>query len=255
MAKNILRVRNIRNEQTKNQNRFTVKFIGLEKLMSKAANSPNEAVRAKYNSLIDAAKSRMNYSSGQENVGILLNDTLELSLVSITLPDPMIETQDLQRFNDSSKATTKFTPMEDVSMTFYDYVNASSVAAFHIWKGLVGDKFSGSMGFRQDYILKNAEYITYGPEAPGYDEENLPSGYEEIPYLEKWRMANIYPKQIDIGEHSYENGEARRVTVTFSCDTIFPLYMGYYKEDENGNYIPSGGTPDSIAIENSYPKF
>jgi hypothetical protein len=52
-------------------------------------------------------------------------------------------------------------------------------------------------------------------------------------------MVNIYPKSIDIGEHSYEGAEVRKVQVTFSIDNIYPLYYNSGDQDPN---ISSGVT-------------
>jgi len=214
---NILSLTEVRNEQTRNTNRFTLRFYGLDKIINAAANSPFSAVRRRYEALQDALLAE----SQKDNVTTGIQETLELSLLSLTWPKIEVERQDIHRFNDSIKAVTKFAPMTEMQTVFYDYVNGSSSAMMSMWHGLVGDKTTGAIGYKQDYVIK-AEIRVYGPIAPGVSKEDL-----EKECIEIHELTNLYPVDLDLGEHSYESGEARKVTCQFAYDNFFPvMYKG-----------------------------
>jgi hypothetical protein len=197
---NILSLNGVRNEQTKNTNRWSLKFTGLDRVM--------ENVKTKAETR-NKATSPAFLSTSFPNV----KQSLELSLLSVTWPKIEIERQDIYRFNDSIKAVTKFAPMAEMQVVFYDYINGSASAIMYAWQGLVGDKRSGAIGFKEDYIC-DAELYMYGPQAPGQTEPT---------FYEKHQIVNMYPVDIDLGEHSYEGGEARKVTVLFALDNFYPL--------------------------------
>lgn len=214
---NILSLTEVRNEQTRNTNRFTLRFYGLDNIINAAATSPFAAVRRRY----DALREALLAESQKDNVTTGLQETLELSLLSLTWPKIEVERQDIFRFNDSIKAVTKFAPMTEMNTVFYDYVNGSASALMYMWHGLVGDKTTGAIGYKQDYVTR-AEIRVYGPIAPGVAKENL-----EDECIEIHELTNLYPVDVDLGEHSYEGGEARKVTCQFAYDNFFPvMYKG-----------------------------
>lgn len=233
---NIFQIQRIRNEQTINTNRWSLQFKGLKTVLNRAANSPIPAIKSRYDSarvaLGDVTK---------------IETTLELSLFSVTLPSVKLETQDISRFNDTIKAVTKFAPMEDMSVVFWDYVDGSASAIMQVWHALVGDKVTGAIGFKQDFVLPQAYFYVYGPDAPAYKGPDA-SAYEgdvapyegvntddgNIPYLQKYEIWNLFPNSVELGEHS-DAAEARKVTCTFSIDNIFPVDIQSY--GENHNYV------------------
>ena len=210
---NLFQIRNIQNSQTRNQNRFTLRFNNLDSILDKAKNHRLSGVVDRYNAVKNVI-----YKGD-----FTLAQTLELSLLTCSVPNIQIETQRIKRFNDSVAATTMFAEPEDMTVTFYDYVNGSASAIMLLWQALVGDKKTGALGFKEDFILRTAHLFMYGPDAPGYSDTELASKY-----LEKHEVINIFPKGVNLGEHTYESGEARRVEVTFSIDNIYPVeYKGY----------------------------
>lgn len=235
---NIFQIQNIRNEQTINTNRWSIQFKGLKEILTRVKNSPLPAVKARYDNCKVALGSR-----GLEQV----ETTLELSLFSVTIPSVKLETQDISRFNDTIKAVTKFAPMEDLSVVFWDYVDGSASAIMQLWHALVGDKVTGAIGFKQDFVLPQAFFFVYGPDAPAYkgeanDEavEGIGTDHGNIPYLQKYEIWNLFPNSVELGEHS-DAAEARKVTCTFSIDNIFPVDMQRYGTNEKGiaTYIPN----------------
>ena len=207
MATSILSLNNVRNEQTRNTNRFSLKFTGLGTIMSNLSNSTSIGYE-RYQAVSAAL-----LNSGQTGSTGIAN-SLELSLLSVTWPKIEIERQDIYRFNDSIKAVTKFAPMAEMQVVFYDYINGSASAIMYAWQGLVGNKKTGAIGFKEDYICDGVLEV-YGPTAPG--EGDAPTAYE------KHQIVNMYPVDVDLGEHSYEGGEARKVTVLFALDNFYPL--------------------------------
>ena len=200
MAGNIFQIRQINNAQTINSNRFTIKFPGLNnKLVNQAKTSTLFGIQDRYTAVVNA-------------VGTDPGVSLELSLFSVTLPAVVIEHQYLARFNDGVKAATKFAEMEDMTVTFWDYVNGSASAIMQLWHAFVGDKKTGAIGFKQDFVLPKASFVVYGPDAPGYPDEFVDQ--YGVPWLQKYEIINLWPKSVNLGEHSAETAEARRVEVT-----------------------------------------
>ena len=205
---NILSLNNVRNEQTKNTNRWSIKFSGLAGIMQKAAASGSLG-KDRY----DAVKDALINSSQAAAGATAIQNSLELSLLSVTWPKIEVERQDIFRFNDSMKAVTKFAPMAEMQVVFYDYINGSASAIMYAWHGLVGNKKTGAIGFKEDYVCDGFLEV-YGPTAPG----------EESPTIfEQHQIVNMYPVDVDLGEHSYEGGEARKVTVLFALDNFYPI--------------------------------
>lgn len=200
----ILRVSAIRNEQTKQTHRFTLRFKGLNRVLDRAKNSPLEAVRNRYNALAPAF----------EKPGWTVEQTLELGLLSVQVPNVMIAYEDVHRFNDSHKQLTKFEPTDEMSVVFYDYINGSASAIIGAWWALCGEKNTGAIGYKEDYVLPEASFIAFGPQAPA---EDNPIKHDE------YAIVNLAPRSVDLGEHSYENGAVRRVTCNFLFDNIYPV--------------------------------
>jgi len=212
---NIFQTRNVVNSQTKNLNRFILRFNGIQDIMKRAQNHRLQAVRDRYNGLIDAA-------GGIDGI----QRTLELSLLSCTMPNITVEKTEVPKFNDVTKATTKFTPAEDMTVTFVDYVNGSASAIMLIWQALVGDKRSGAMGFKEDFVLPQAYVYAYGPDAPGYSVEDV-----EDKWLEKHRIVNLWPSSVKLQNFDYGTAEYRKCEVTFVIDNAYPVeYRGYSSE-------------------------
>ncbi len=224
---NIFQIQRIRNEQTINTNRWSLRFKGLKSMLERAKNSPLPAVQRRYEACKVAWE--MN-TSGFESEDV--ETILELSLFSVSLPSIKLETQDISRFNDSIKAVTKFAPMDDMNVVFWDYVDGSASAIMSLWHALVGDKVTGAIGFKQDFVLPEAYFYVYGPDAPGYN--GTKTGLEtvhldegNIPYLQKYEIWNLFPNSYELGEHS-DNAEARKITCSFSLDNIFPIDIQTY---------------------------
>jgi hypothetical protein len=231
----LLQIWEVNKEQTKNSNHFSLEFTGLDKIVERARTHRFPSVRGLYQGVVTSLR---NSRFADDQISGIAK-TLELSLHSISsLPDPQIETQAIPRFNDSVRAITKFAEMEDMTVSFFDYVNGSTTGIMELWKAMVGDKFSGAMGFKEEFILPTAYLYTYGPDAPGY-EESVP------PYLEKRRIVNLFPKQVNKGEFSYESGDARKIEVTFSVDSVYLVQVGTFAKDPvTGNYTITYPTGD-----------
>ena len=223
---NIFQVERIRNEQTINTNRWSLQFKGLKNIIDAAANSPLQAVRDRYNA------TKIAFERTGDASGLSVETILELSLFSVSLPSVKLETQDISRFNDNVKAVTKFAAMDEMQVVFWDYVDGSASAIMQMWHALVGDKVTGAIGFKQDFVLKQAYFYVYGPDAPGYTGDAI-DGYEgmvdegNIPFLQKYEVWNLFPNSVELGEHS-DNGEARKVTCSFTVDNIFPVQIQSY---------------------------
>jgi hypothetical protein len=202
--------------------RYSLRFEGLDAVIARA--------QASQLTLIDSGTvtgnifTRLSPAAG--GTGATMSRNLELSLLSVTVPPIEMETVEISRFHDTSKHISKFTTMGDMNVTFYDYVDGSASAVLYIWQSLVGDKRTGAISYKGEYILAGARLTEYGPKAPAQGE-----GEEYI--LAEHQMVNIYPKSIDIGEHSYEGAEVRKVQVTFSIDNIYPVYYRGSVTDPN----------------------
>jgi hypothetical protein len=145
-----------------------------------------------------------------------ISDSLELSLLSVSLPSNEMETVEVSRFHDTVKHISKFSSIADMEVSFYDYITGSASAIMSVWHGMVGDRRTGTISYKKEYILPMARLIEYGPTAPG-------EGANPSPIAEH-AIINLYPKSVNLGEHSYESAEVRKVQVTFALDNVFPLY-------------------------------
>lgn len=214
MAGNIFQIRQINQAQTINTNRFTLRFPGLNNmLLNKAKTSTMPGIVERYN----AVKAALGDDPGT---------SLELALFSANIPNVVVARQYIAHFNDGIKAPTKFEEMEDWDTTFIDYVNGSASAIMQLWHAFVGDKKTGAIGFKQDFVLPKAYFYVYGPDAPGYSDEVADT--KGVPWLQKYEIVNIWPTKVPLGEHSSENAEARKITVTFACDNFYPVGIRVY---------------------------
>lgn len=209
---NFLNTSSIRSKTARQTNRFLLEFTGLTTLLGKITTSTAipQAVKDRYNNLSP------NFSAdGSET-------NLKLSLLSVSVPSTEMEVVDIARFHDTVKQTTRFTPQADMQVVFYDYVDGSASAIMYAWHGVVGERSSGALGYKEDYVLGTASLLEYGPTAPA---EGNTSGTVFTPdpkIIAEHKIINLYPKTIELGEHSYETAEVRKVTVTFGLDAIYP---------------------------------
>lgn len=231
MANSLLRITEVNTKTPRMSHRFSLKFNGLSAIMARAkANSAATTLTtgvSKTGSIYDRL--------GSAALGTFASDTdiqknLELSLLSVSVPAIEMETVEVARFHDTAKHIAKFSTMGDMNVTFYDYVDGSASAIIFIWQSLVGDKRTGAISYKQEYTLSEARLVEYGPKAPGRADG------EEIKLAEH-AMVNIYPKSIELGEHSYEGADIRKIQVTFSIDNIYPVY--YIKSTEDADYNAS----------------
>lgn len=230
MAENLFQIARINNKSTRNTNRFTLEFLGLESLLIAPLNSDYIGYDA-YKIRAQAVAPALSWGTAESyNV----NEALQLSLLSATIPNIQVETQRIQRFNDSVVATTKFAEPEDMTVTFYDYFNGSSSAIMQLWQSLVGDKRTGAMGFKESFVLPRAVLTEFGPDAPAFDPDNSQENDGEIPWLSKHEVINIFPKAVNLGEFTYDGADARKVEVTFSTDNVYPIGYRSFEGVEAG---------------------
>ena len=221
---NIFQIAQIRNKQTINKNRFTLEFIGLDRLLRSAKVSPLPWIRERYEAVQAAL------GSSAEDIGI----SLQISLKTFTIPKVTLGNQEIHRFNDVIRAVTKFDAMEEMPVSFIDYVGGSASAIMQLWHAFVGDKKTGAIGFKEDFVLPRAFFYVYGPDAPGYNvvegADPDPSKLEvaEVPWLQKYEIWNLFPTAVDLGEASSEDAEAREVSCTFIIDNFFPIGIRTY---------------------------
>ncbi len=223
---NVLRTYTVSKETTKNTNRFTLVFgQALTNIITNAQFYAG-GVGQRYQGL----KTALNFPN------LSIDKTLELSLLSVSFPNIEMETSPIFKFNDSYEAITKFAPTTGMQVVFYDYVKGSASAIMSMWQSLVGDKKTGAIGYKEDYVVPETDFFVFGPDAPAF--ENLDTS--TVP-IEQHRIINIYPKTVEIGEHSFESGEVRKVTVNFSFDNVFPIKI---ISNMRKSFFP-GGNPNT----------
>lgn len=208
---NIFRTSNINTKTPRTTNRFTLRFESIQQIMQRAQ-SLTAAGNAAGNRF-----ARLTAAAG--GVGVISNN-LELSLASVTIPSVEIEVSDVYRFNDSVKHVTRFAPMQDMTATFYDYIDGSASAIIQIWHGLVGDKETGAINFKSQYITQ-AKLYDFGPMTPSSTEDFPSNSSVEAP-IATYSIRNVYPRSIELGDFSYESAEVRKITVQFACDGVYP---------------------------------
>ena len=230
---NIFQISKINGKQTINTNRWSIKFVGLGSLLDQASSTKKlPGIHDRYNAVKEAL------GSGVTDIAT----NLELSLFSCQLPQVQLETQSIARFNDTIKTVTKFGEMEDMNVTFIDYVDGSASAIMQLWHSFVGDKKTGAIGFKEDYILPKAYFFVYGPDAPGYDDTYVEQ--KGVPWLQCYEIVNLFPKSINLGEHS-DAADARKVEITFALDNIYPIGIHTYKTKDGAITTPQDRYSDS----------
>ena len=209
---NIFQTAAIKSKTPRMAHRFSLEFTGLNDIMANAALRAdtytfNGASNNRYNNLVNAINTESSST---------ISEVLELSLLSVSMPSNEMETVEVSRFHDTVKHISKFSSMPDMEVSFYDYISGSASAIMSVWHGMVGDRRTGAISYKKEYILPMARLVEYGPTAPG--EGNSPEKIAEHAII------NLYPKSVNLGEHSYEGAEIRKVQVTFALDNVFPLY-------------------------------
>jgi len=226
---NIFQIAQIRNKQTINKNRWTLQFVGLESMLDKARTSSLPWIRERY----EVVKAAL----GNAEIGVGIN--LQISLKKASIPNVKLDLADINRFNDTIKTVTKFAAMEEMNVSFYDYVDGSASAIMQLWHAFVGDKKTGAIGFKEDFVLPYAYFYVYGPDAPGYTvtDNADPAKLEvnEVPWLQKYEIWNIFPNSVNLGEHADDAGP-REIECTFVIDNFFPVGIrGYNRNSTTGD--------------------
>jgi hypothetical protein len=233
----LLRLSQVNTKTPRMSHRFSLKFEGLSQIMRRvqanatltnlASTGNTSKTGGIYARLSSAA---IGGDAGAAGGSDAIMKNLELSLLSVSVPSIEMETVEVARFHDTAKHISKFSTMGDMNVTFYDYVDGSASAIMFLWQSLVGDKRTGAISYKQEYMLRSARLVEYGPKSPARDEGT------EIKLAEH-EIVNLYPKSIELGEHSYEGADIRKIQVNFSIDNIYPLY--YLNSNEDSDYTSS----------------
>ena len=166
------------------------------------------------------------FTGGNDDIVYSTNPTqvLNLSLISCTIPAFEFETGDVNRFNDTIKHITKFSPINDMSSSFYDYINGSSTAIMLAWQSVIGFKLTGEINYKSKYVC-DLDLFVYGPNRPGYkmSNDNNSTDSVEKDLIMQFKIFNAFPRSIDIGDFSYDNAEIKKVNVQFGYDMIVPV--------------------------------
>jgi hypothetical protein len=246
-SRNIFDTRNVIRETPKMGNRFllTPDSNQLEKIIFGAAGATSEGGRAASEAVKKSKLFRINeLSGGSESVfrgksGGLATDVLNLSLLSCTIPAFEFETGDVNRYNDNVKHITKFSQVNDMTTSFYDYINGSSTSIMLAWQSKVGFKLTGEIGYKSQYTC-DLDLFVYGPNRPGYpatvnNADYADSAQNEL--LMQFKIFNAYPRSVDVGDFSYDNAEIKKVQVQFGYDMIVPYKTNGRSGTANANGV------------------
>lgn len=212
---NIFQTARVKSKTPRMSHRYSLKFDALSDVLSLASRRVDTYTSTTAN--LTTAQNRYKHLQPAfgENVTDIV-DQLELSLLSVSLPSNEMETVEVSRFHDTVKHISKFSSMPDMEVSFYDYVQGSASAIMSVWHSMVGDRRTGAISYKSEYVLPMARLIEYGPTAPAEGDNPIP--------IAEHAIINLYPKSVNLGEHSYETAEVRKVQVTFAVDNVFPLY-------------------------------
>lgn len=213
---NIFQTAQIKSKTPRMSHRYSLKFDGLSDVLSLASRRVDTYTSTTAN--LTTARNRYNHLAEAFDSTSAANivNQLELSLLSVSLPSNEMETVEVSRFHDTVKHISKFSSMADMEVSFYDYVQGSASAIMSVWHSMVGDRRTGAISYKSEYVLPMARLIEYGPTAPAEGDNPTP--------IAEHAIINLYPKSVNLGEHSYETAEVRKVQVTFAVDNVFPLY-------------------------------
>jgi hypothetical protein len=228
MANNIFDTRNIIKETPKVGNRFLL-TADSTRLGTIVSGSPL------FKLLQATSKDHINLAvKGNANAidtdGSAYSTVLNLSLLSCTVPAFEFEAGELNHFNDSVKHLSKFSANNDMSATFYDYINGSSTTVMLAWQSMVGFKLTGEMGYKEDYVCDLDLYV-YGPNRPGivYNDDSADKNA-----LMQYKILNAWPRSVDIGDFSYDGAEIKKVIVQFTYDIIVPYKIAAENDAGDG---------------------
>ena len=242
-ANNIFDTRNILKETPKIGNRF---------LLTAQSDQLSDIIFGKEAETIDGKTTpgtpkskiyKLNTLAGNDDVAFRgtatgkPSDVLNLSLLSATIPAFEFETGDVNRYNDSIKHITKFSANNDMTTSFYDYINGSATTIMMAWQSKVGFKLTGEIGYKSQYTCDMDLYV-YGPNRPGYKSKNSSNASQDVDdpayeLLMHFKIFNAYPRSVDVGEFSYDSAEIKKVQVQFGYDMIVP-FKNKGKSSKNG---------------------
>ncbi len=136
-------------------------------------------------------------------------EQLKLTLAGFSLPKTETNPIMVPYLNEVRKfaGTTMF---DDFSVSFHDYVDARTAKLLWTWRSIVHDPKTGLRGLKAQYA------------AQGVIEHFAPDGGR----LRTYRMLNVWPMSLDMGEAEMGADEAMRVQVRFSCDKCYPDDQG-----------------------------
>ena len=228
MANNIFDTRNIIKETPKVGNRFLL-TADTTQLKDIVTNSPLFKLLYVTSNTDDNLKKVFGGGDDYGTVGKIA-DVLNLSLLSCTIPAFEFESGELNHFNDSVKHLSKFSSNNDMSATFYDYINGSSTTIMLAWQSAVGFKLTGEMGYKEDYAC-DMDLFVYGPNRPGivYNDDSATNDA-----LMQYKILNAWPRSVDVGDFSYDGAEIKKVIVQFTYDIIVPYKIA-------GEYLAGDG--------------
>ena len=226
MANNIFDTRNIIKETPKVGNRFllTADPTALGEII---INSPLYRLLKIKNS---STFKKVFFGDGSAGNANGATTVLDLSLLNATIPAFEFETGELNHFNDTVKHLTKFSATNDMSASFYDYINGSSTTIMLAWQSAVGFKLTGEMGYKEDYVCDMDLYV-YGPNRPGLSPTSG-SDTASSGALMQYKILNAWPRSVDVGEFSYDSAEIKKVSIQFAYDMIVPVMVS--GEDDAG---------------------
>lgn len=213
---NIFQTAQIKSKTPRMSHRYSLKFDGLSDVLG-LAQLRRDTYTSTVANLTEAKNRYQHLAPAFDSANVTrIAEQLELSLLSVSLPSNEMETVEVSRFHDTVKHISKFSSMPDMEVSFYDYVQGSASAIMSVWHSMVGDRRSGAISYKSEYVLPIARLIEYGPTAPAEGDNPTP--------IAEHAIINLYPKSVNLGEHSYETAEVRKVQVTFAVDNVFPLY-------------------------------
>ena len=94
---------------------------------------------------------------------LLLTDALRLTCKATSMPAPTIEQTDIHRMHELYKVAGSKVTWNDLTFTFYDFVDNAAAGAIEAWHKQVYDVSTSLMGFATTY-KQNITLLVYGPD-------------------------------------------------------------------------------------------
>ena len=139
------------------------------------------------------------------------NKNIVLSLFSAQRPNFSIGETEFHRLNEKYYYPAGKAEYQPLEVQFYDTIGLNAGKHIYNWMKAVYDPETGAVGYKSS-LTAQANFLSLGPKGET---------------VEHWKLVNMWPKDINFNEVSYDSTDAMMVTVSFRYD----LAVAFFEAD------------------------